>query len=104
MENIMDNFLSIKEAVQRYSASCDGKIKTPIDKLFIKAMLAGMMIPMGAAGSREACHAIGNVGLARLVAGVLFPVGLMMVILTGAELFTGDCLMIVATVEKNTMA
>ena len=25
----MDNFLSIKEAVQRYSASCDGKIKTP---------------------------------------------------------------------------
>ena len=46
MENIMDNFLSIKEAVQRYSASCDGKIKTPFDKLFIKAMLAGMMIAM----------------------------------------------------------
>ena len=105
MENIMDNFLSIKEAVQRYSASCDGKIKTPFDKLFIKAMLAGMMIAMGAAGSSVACHAIGNVGLARLVAGVVFPVGLMMVILTGAELFTGDCLMIVATVEKkNTMA
>ena len=101
----MDNFLSIKEAVQRYSASCDGKIKTPFDKLFIKAMLAGMMIAMGAAGSSVACHAIGNVGLARLVAGVVFPVGLMMVILTGAELFTGDCLMIVATVEKkNTMA
>ena len=78
MENIMDNFLSIKEAVQRYSASCDGKIKTPFDKLFIKAMLAGMMIAMGAAGSSVACHAIGNVGLARLVAGVVFPVGLMM--------------------------
>ena len=105
MENIMDNFLSIKVAVQRYSASCDGKIKTPFDKLFIKAVLAGMMIAMGAAGSSVACHAIGNVGLARLVAGVVFPVGLMMVILTGAELFTGDCLMIVATVEKkNTMA
>lgn len=101
----MDNFLSIKEAVQRYSASCDGKIKTHFDKLFIKAMLAGMMIAMGVAGSSVACHAIGNVGLARLVAGVVFPVGLMMVILTGAELFTGDCLMIVATVEKKiTMA
>lgn len=105
MENNNGNFLSINEAVQRYSASCDGKIKTPFDKLFIKAMLAGMMIAMGAAGSSVACHAIGNVGLARLVAGVVFPVGLMMVILTGAELFTGDCLMIVATVEKkNTMA
>ena len=52
----MDNFLSIKEAVQRYSASCDGKIKTPFDKLFIKAMLAGMMIAMGAAGSSVACR------------------------------------------------
>lgn len=101
MEKQMDNFLSIKEAIQRYSASCDGKLKTPFGKLFIKAMLAGMMIGLGAAGSSVGAHNIANVGLARLVAGAIFPVGLMMVILTGAELFTGDCLMIVATVEKK---
>lgn len=96
---IMENFLSIKEAVNKYIAGCDAKVKSPLGKLIIKAMLAGMMIAMGAAGSSVAAHAIGNVGLARLTAGVVFPVGLMMVILMGAELFTGDCLMIMGTVS-----
>lgn len=34
-------------------------------------------------------------------AGVVFPMGLMMVVMTGAELFTGDCLAIMATVQKK---
>ena len=65
MENIMDNFLSIKEAVQRYSASCDGKIKTPFDKLFIKAMLAGMMIAIGVSCDRQCrtCQAGSRCGI-----------------------------------------
>ena len=48
-----------------------------------------------------AAHDIANVGIARLVAGVVFPMGLMMVVMTGAELFTGDCLAIMATVQKK---
>lgn len=48
-----------------------------------------------------AAHDIVNVGIARLVAGVVFPMGLMMVVMTGAELFTGDCLAIMATVQKK---
>ena len=52
-----------------------------IGKLFGKAMLAGMMIGMGAAASSVAAHSVANVGLARLTAAVVFPVGLMMVIL-----------------------
>ena len=59
------------------------------------------MIAMGAAGSSVAAHAITNVGLARFVAGLVFPVGLMMVILLGAELFTGDCLMAAALPNKD---
>ena len=46
-----------------------------------------MMIAFGAAGSSVAAHDIVNVGIARLVAGVVFPMGLMMVVMTGAELF-----------------
>ena len=60
-----------------------------------------MMIAMGAACSNVAVHAIDNVGVARLVAGCVFPVGLMMVILMGAELFTGDCLMAMAVSDKK---
>lgn len=67
----------------------------------MKAILAGMMIAFGASGSSVAAHDIVNVGIARLVAGVVFPMGLMMVVMTGAELFTGDCLAIMATVQKK---
>ncbi len=69
--------------------------------LFGKAILAGMMIAMGAAISSVAAHSISNVGLARLAAAVVFPVGLMMVVLLGAELFTGDCLAAMSVMDKK---
>ena len=84
-----------------YAQGCKAKAATPIGKLFGKAMLAGMMIGMGAAASSVAAHSVANVGLARLTAAVVFPVGLMMVILLGAELFTGDCLMALGVAEKH---
>lgn len=65
-------------------------------KLLGKAILAGAMIALGASGSSVAAHTVADVGLARLTAGVVFPMGLMMVILLGAELFTGDCLMVMS--------
>ncbi|MGN0131081.1 MAG: formate/nitrite transporter family protein [Lachnospiraceae bacterium] len=83
--------------MNKYIAGCEAKVNTPARKLLVKAIFAGMMIAMGAAGSSVAAHSVGNVGLSRLAAAVVFPVGLMMVILMGAELFTGDCLMIMAT-------
>ena len=46
-------------------------------------------------------HGVADVGLARVVAGVIFPVGLMLVVFTGSELFTGNCLMIIPTLEKK---
>lgn len=89
----MEGFLSTKEAIDKYVAGCQAKVQMSDDRLFGKAILAGIMIGMGAAASSVAAHTIADVGLARLAAAVVFPVGLMMVILLGAELFTGDCLM-----------
>lgn len=89
----MEGFLSTREAIDKYIAGCEAKAQMSDDRLFGKAILAGMMIGMGAAASSVAAHTIADVGLARLAAAVVFPVGLMMVILLGAELFTGDCLM-----------
>ena len=94
--------LSMKEAIENYVEGCVGKVDCPAYKLFMKAILAGMMIAFGAAGSSVAAHDIANVASApSLVAGVVFPMGLMMVVMTGAELFTGDCLAIMATVQKK---
>ncbi|MBQ7944716.1 MAG: formate/nitrite transporter family protein [Lachnospiraceae bacterium] len=68
-------------------------------QLFCKAILAGAMIAFGAAASSVAAHTVSDVGLARLAAAVVFPVGLMMVILLGAELFTGDCMIAMSVMD-----
>lgn len=96
--------LSILEAISAYIVACTKKISNSFCNIFFKACFAGMFIGMGAAGSNVAAHNIGNVGVARLIAGTVFPVGLMMVILLGAELFTGDCLAIMAVSDKKIKA
>ena len=93
--------LNIAEVVDAYVNTTLGKTKKSTISIFIKACFAGMFIGMGAAGSNVAAHNIGNVGVARLIAGTVFPVGLMMVILLGAELFTGDCLAAMAVSDKK---
>ncbi|MBP3504992.1 MAG: formate/nitrite transporter family protein [Lachnospiraceae bacterium] len=94
----------MKEVIDQYIAGCKIKVEQSMERILGKAILAGAMIGMGAAAGSVAAHMIPNVGLARLVAGLVFPVGLMMVILLGAELFTGDCLMamsLTAGKQKN---
>ena len=88
----MDGYFTIKEVVEKYIEGCQTKMQMSSRRLLGKAAMAGMMIAMGAGISSVAAHTISDVGLARLAAAIVFPVGLMMVILLGAELFTGDCL------------
>lgn len=97
----IDGGFTMKEVLALYIQGCRAKINLPNGKLFGKAILAGMMIAMGAAISSVAAHSISNVGLARLAAAVVFPVGLMMVVLLGAELFTGDCLAAMSVMDKK---
>ena len=75
------------------------KTELSLGRMILLGIFAGMFIAGGASASSLAMHAISNVGLARLVAGTIFPVGLMMIVLVGGELFTGDCLMIMGCVH-----
>lgn len=88
----MASMLSIREVLEKYIEGCQTKIQMSTNRMLGKAVLAGVMIAMGASASSVAAHTVQDVGLARLAAAVVFPVGLMMVMLLGAELFTGDCL------------
>lgn len=97
----MDGFKNIEQVVEDYILSCQGKIKCPLSKLIIKALLAGAMISFGASAGNVASHAISNVGLARFASALVFPVGLMMIILLGCELFTGDCLMLMSFMTRK---
>ncbi len=77
------------------------RVKMAVWRLLLFAVLAGMFIAGGAAASSVAMHAISNVGVARAVGGCIFPVGLMLIVFLGGELFTGDCLLILGLFEKK---
>jgi formate/nitrite transporter len=87
---------------------CDEAIHTGIKKAnytllqaILLGVLAGAFIGIGAFAAALSSHGVENVGVAKLIAGAVFPVGLMLVLICGADLFTGNCLMVVALVEKK---
>ena len=82
-------------------SAAQGKTLIPLFRMILLGIFAGMCIACGASASSVAMHAIPNVGVARLVAGAVFPVGLMMIVFVGGELFTGDCLMIMGCLHKK---
>lgn len=90
-----------KEIIEANMKGAVTKATLPLGRMIVLGMMAGMFIAFGGAISNTAVHDIANVGLARTLAGVIFPVGLLMIILVGGELFTGNCLMIMATMNKQ---
>jgi formate/nitrite transporter len=86
------NYFSAAEVTANYVPTGEAKVNNPAWKTLLLGVLAGALIALAAATSNTAVHDIANVGLARMTAGLLFPFGLVMVIVSGAELFTGSCL------------
>lgn len=67
--------------------------------VFVLAVLAGAFIALGAVFSTTVVAGAGSVlpfGVTRLLAGVVFSLGLILVVIGGAELFTGNNLIVMA--------
>lgn len=90
-----------KQIVEGNIKAAQAKASMPLGKLILLGVFAGIFIAGGAAGSSVAMHSIGNVGVARFIGGCIFPVGLMMIVFIGGELFTGDCMMIMGCIHKK---
>lgn len=99
--NQSTNLLLPQQITAANIAAAKGKTELPLYRVVLLGIFAGMFIACGASASSVAMHAISNVGLARLVAGCIFPVGLMMIVFIGGELFTGDCLMVMGCVHRK---
>lgn len=72
--------------------------------MFLLAVLAGAFIALAAAFSTTVIAGAGDVlpyGLVKLVAGIAFSLGLILVVLGGAELFTGNNLISVAWASRH---
>ncbi|MDO4745246.1 MAG: formate/nitrite transporter family protein [Bacillota bacterium] len=97
--------LTSKEILDKVSDSSVFKGTADVKKLFLLAILAGAYIAIGGFASTMASYNLiadpGTFGLGKLVAGCVFPVGLMMVVLCGGELFTGNCMMVIGVADKK---
>lgn len=78
------------------------KAERSIPQMILLGIMAGAFIALGGATSNVAVHGIKDVGLSRALAGAIFPVGLMLIVFVGGELFTGNCLISMAVLDKKT--
>ena len=67
---------------------CNSKVKT----IIIKGIIAGLCIALAGCATAVATHDISNYGIAKFISGITFPVGLIMIVLSGSQLFTSECL------------
>ena len=97
--------LTTGEILEKVSDSGIAKAEGKTLRLLIWALLAGAYIAFGAQASQMVSFDLladpDSLGVGRLVSAAVFPVGLMMVVLCGAELFTGNCLMIIGVLDRK---
>lgn len=77
------------------------KTQNETSKLFALAFMAGMFISFGAIFLTVITAYGGNPGLFKLLGGMVFSTGLILVALAGAELFTGNNLLIIPFLNKH---
>lgn len=83
---------------------CVQKVNASNLKLIILGILAGAYIAFGAClatmVSHDAAKYVG-LGITKVITGAVFSLGLMLVVIAGAELFTGNNLMLMSVLDKK---
>lgn len=88
-------------------ALCDSlvtKAKQPLVPMLVLAVFAGVFIAFGSIASLVVQANMGDVGAVSLLSGLAFSVGLILVMVVGAELFTGNTMMVLPTVRGQLSA
>lgn len=106
---VQQGFNSPAETVLVVNHTAEAKDKTPAKKLFVLALLAGGYIAMGSllaliVGGAMPGLAQSNPGLQKFFFGAVFPLGLILCAVAGAELFTGNTAYFVPSVLSKRMS
>jgi formate/nitrite transporter len=100
----MSNLFGPAEICENMVAGCNNKAKLPLGKMIVLGILAGLFIGFGAYGYTVIVAGAGQgfeATFAKYLGAGVFPVGLMLVVLCGAELFTGNNLMTLSLVKRE---
>ncbi len=101
MSNVSVDARAPAEIPARISAVCTAKTRMPPARTFALAVAAGMFIAFGAVFATTVSAGAGALpfGVAKLLGGLVFCLGLILVVGAGAELFTGNTLIVVSVLE-----
>lgn len=97
----MSNYLTPQEILEFAEETGVKKAGMPFRKTMLLSFLAGVFIALASVGSNIISHNITDIGVAKYLAGLIFPTGLILVVVAGAELFTGNNLISIAALSKR---
>lgn len=98
----MANFLAPADLAKAFNSVSEKKVALPAAKMLILGILAGVYI--GFAAHLATTIGTGSfewLGMKKFMVGAVFSCGLMLVIIPGSELWTGNNLMVVGLLEKK---
>lgn len=103
--------MSQKNPQQILEATIDSAVKKTgysVKQLILLGLMAGFFIAIAGAGANMGAYRfliepLTN-GIGKMISGLIFPAGLMMVVFAGAELFTGNNLMLAAVLDRKITA
>ena len=87
--------------ISNYIEIVKGKINNKFIKTLILAIYAGMFISLAGLLSTMVSYKVDNNSIAKILSGIVFPIGLILVILFKTELFTGNSLLIIPLLDKK---
>ena len=95
------NLFTAAETTANYASAGAAKAKLPVSKMLLLGILAGFLIGFPSCVTNMATYALDNNSTVRMVSGLLFAFGLGMVVVSGAELFTGNTLITISVLDKK---
>jgi formate transporter len=105
MEELRVDAYSPPEIAKRIAAVAEKKSGLDFFRMFVLAILAGVFIALGAEFYTLVVHDSGLAfGLNSLIGGLVFSLGLILVVIAGAELFTGNTLIVMGFIEGRVRA
>lgn len=97
----MGNYLSPDQITEYTLETGIKKANNSFIKGFLLAFMGGMFIALASIGSIIATCTIASYSIAAVVGGIIFATGLMMVVIAGGDLYTGNVLIIVSVLQKK---
>ena len=99
------NHLKPSEILEAIMNGAVVKASMPLKKMIIFGLFAGAYIAFAGAGANMAAFNLlaspETFGLGKILSGTIFTAGLMLVVLGGAELFTGNTTMVAAAMDRR---